>query len=276
MKKRILCGITGHTGSIGKNLIKKKNNFKFVYFTKDITQKKHVENWIENNNLDHVIHLAAIVPIKQVNKNKKKAFDVNVKGTKNLVDAILKKKNKINWFFFASTSHVYSSSKKRIKENFLVKPITYYGKTKYLGEKQVNKLKLNKIKFCIGRIFSTTNLNQRKNYLVPDLKKKIKNSKKIVILKNLNHYRDFISVDDIVKIILNFSKRQIDGIVNIASGKKTKLSTIAKIIAKRYKKKIYIKKNNNPTYLVANNNFLKAKYKPLIKTSIKKMIFEKY
>ena len=39
----------------------------------------------------------------------------------------------------------------------------------------IHKLKNSKVKYCIGRIFSTTNANQ-KNYLVPDLKK-IKNSK---------------------------------------------------------------------------------------------------
>ena len=172
MKKKIVCGITGHSGSIGKNLIRNKKNFKFLYFKKDVTNKKDVETWISKNHFDMMIHLAAIVPIKLVNKNKKRAFDVNVKGTKNLVESILQKRNEIKWFFFASTSHVYSSSKKKIKENFPIKPITYYGKTKYLGEKQIQRLKLKKIKFCIGRIFSTTNSNQRKNYLVPDLKKK--------------------------------------------------------------------------------------------------------
>jgi len=274
MKKKIVCGITGHSGSIGKNLIRNKKNFKFLYFKKDVTNKKDVETWISKNHFDMMIHLAAIVPIKLVNKNKKRAFDVNVKGTKNLVESILQKRNEIKWFFFASTSHVYSSSKKKIKENFPIKPITYYGKTKYLGEKQIQRLKLKKIKFCIGRIFSTTNSNQRKNYLVPDLKKKIKSSKKKIILKNLNHYRDFISVEDIVKIILSFSKKKVQGIINIASGKKTKLSKIAEIIGKKYRKKINFKKNNDPTYLVANNSLLKKNYKFRIKTNIKDMIFE--
>ena len=135
-------------------------------------------------------------------------------------------------------------------------------------------MKPKKIKFCIGRIFSTTNSNQRKNYLVPDLKKKIKNSKKRITLENLNHYRDFISVDDIGKIILNFSRKKIEGIINIASGKKTKLSKIAEIIGKKYRKKINFKKNNDPTYLVANNSLLKKNYKFRIKTNIKDMIFE--
>ncbi len=48
----------------------------------------------------------------------------------------MKKKNKIKWFFFASTSHVYGSSKKKIKENSSINPITNYGTTKYLAEKK--------------------------------------------------------------------------------------------------------------------------------------------
>jgi len=120
MKKKLACGITGHTGSIGKNLIRNKKNFSFFCFKKDVTKKKDVENWISKNNFDLIIHLAAIVPIKLVNKNKKEAYEVNVKGTKNLIDSILQKKNKIKWFFFASTSHVYSSSKKKLKKIFLL------------------------------------------------------------------------------------------------------------------------------------------------------------
>ena len=113
MKKKIICGITGHTGSIGRNLIKNKKDFKFVYFDKDITNYIFVNDWIKNNKLEIIIHLAAIVPIKVVNENKKRTFKVNVTGTKNLVRAILQNKNEIKWVFFSSTSHVYSSSKKK-------------------------------------------------------------------------------------------------------------------------------------------------------------------
>ena len=273
MNKKIICGITGHTGSLGKNLIKKTKNFKFKYFNQDITKKSAVNSWIKNNKLEVIIHLAAIVPIKIVNENKKKAFKVNVLGTKNLVEAILQNNNNIKWVFFSSTSHVYSSSKKKIKENSPIKPISYYGKTKYLAEKEIAKLRYKNIKFCIGRIFSTTNSNQRENYLVPDLKKKIKESKEAIVLENLNHFRDFVSVDVISKIIVNLSKKRFNGIINIASGKKTKLSDIAEIISKKFKKKIIIKKNKKPSYLIANNNLLKRIYKSKIKIQIKDLIF---
>lgn len=92
-------GLTGSTGSLGKEIKKqmKKKNI-FFCFKGDIRNKKKVNQWIEKKNINVIIHLAAIVPIKDVNKNKKLAKEVNFIGTKNLVDASIKKK--IKWFFF--------------------------------------------------------------------------------------------------------------------------------------------------------------------------------
>ena len=73
----IRCGITGSNGSIGSVVIKTISSFNFIKFNGDITNKIDVEKWIKKNNFDLIIHLAAIVPIKLVNENKKKAFDVN-------------------------------------------------------------------------------------------------------------------------------------------------------------------------------------------------------
>ena len=43
-------------------------------------------------------------------------------------------------------------------------PISFYGKTKLMAEKYIIKnFKKKKIPFCIERIFSTTNKNQKKN-----------------------------------------------------------------------------------------------------------------
>ena len=158
MKKKI--GLTGSTGSLGKTILKKNKKFIFNIFKDDIRDRNKVFKWVDKNNFDVVIHLAAIVPIKEVIKNPNKAKSVNFTGTKNLVDACIKKR--INWFFFASTSHVYKSSNRKISEISLKKPISYYGKTKLLAEKYIKqKFEFAKIKYCIGRIFSTTNNDQK-------------------------------------------------------------------------------------------------------------------
>ncbi len=130
-------GLTGSTGSLGKTILKNYSKFSFSKFRGDIRNKTEINSWIEKNNLDTIIHLAAIVPIKEVNKDQKKAWEVNFLGTKNLIDTCVKRK--IKWFFFSSTSHVYNSSKKKISENNRLLPISYYGKTKLLAENYIIK-----------------------------------------------------------------------------------------------------------------------------------------
>ena len=163
-------GITGCSGSLGKTLLKIGKK-KFVCFSGDVRNRDHVLKWITKNNLKAVIHLAAIVPIKDVNNNKKKAKDVNFLGTKNIVIAV--KKSKVDWLFFSSTSHVYKSSYEKISERSKKNPVSYYGRTKLLAENYIiDQLDKTNKRYCIGRIFSTSNKDQKKNYLVPDLKKK--------------------------------------------------------------------------------------------------------
>ena len=111
--KKIKCGITGHTGSLGKILLKKSSSLKFKHFKGDITKINDVRKWIENNEFNYLIHLAAIVPIKEVNNDRKNAYNVNTLGTQNIVNTLLNVENKVKWVFFASTSHVYSTSKKK-------------------------------------------------------------------------------------------------------------------------------------------------------------------
>ena len=90
----IYCGITGHTGNLGKKIQKVAKNFKFIKFKGDIRIVKDVEAWIKNNNFDLIIHFAAIVPISKVNKKYKHALDVNYIGTRNLIKMIVKHKLK--------------------------------------------------------------------------------------------------------------------------------------------------------------------------------------
>ena len=266
----IKIGITGATGSLGKVILKKKK-LNISCFKGDIRKKKSLENWIKKNKIKIIFHLAAIVPIKVVNKNKKKAYDVNYNGTKNLTDLSLK--YNIKWLFFSSTSHVYKPSNSKLNEKSKIGPISYYGLTKLKAEKYIIDNLEGKINYCIGRIFSTTNKNQKKNYLVPDLKNKIKKAKAKLFLKNLNHYRDFISMNDISKIIFILMKKNFNGIINIGSGKKYYLKDIANIILKKYKKKAQFEDNFKSTCLVSNNLKLKRHVKYRINSNLVKMIF---
>ena len=254
-------GITGSTGTLGSFLTKKIPNL--IKFKGKIENKKLVEKWIIKENLDFLIHLAAIVPVKEVLMSKKKALTINFKGTKNIVDAINKYSNKKVWIFYSSTSHVYPYGDKIKKETDLIKPLNYYGITKQLSENYLNKNQ-DKIIPCIGRIFSFTHYTQKKDFVIPSIIKKLKNKKKNIYFDNLNHFRDFITINDIYLAIKILMLKKKKGIFNISSGNKICLKDILLTLNKGYGKKFFYKKNEVETVLYGSNKKLRKEgWKPL-------------
>ena len=255
----ITCAITGSNGVLGRKL-KKELPYKFYEFKKDIRNIKSVEAWVLKKDFDIVIHLAALVSVDKVNKNYKKAYDVNVKGTLNLFNSIIKKKNKPKWFFFASTSHVYKPTTKltKICETNKVNPQNKYGRTKLIAEKYLKKLSKNyPIKICIGRIFSFTDKKQKPPYVIPSIIKKIQFQKKTIPLKNLNNFRDFLSTKDIISAIDTLRKKKTFGVYNIGSGISFDLRNIAKIFSKKYRKELNFENLPKPSFLISNNKKIK-------------------
>ena len=252
------CGITGSSGVLGKT-IRKELNYEFILFKGRVENKKNIYQWVKNNEFDLIIHLAAIVPTNIVNNNFNKANKINYIGTKNIVNAILKYKPNLKWFFFSSTSHVYKLKTifTKVDEKSTTYPSTKYGLTKLRAENYIiNKMKNSMIKYCIGRIFSYSSPSQKKSYLIPSLIKKIKESKsKSIIFKNLSHYRDFSSLKSISRAINTLRKNKSTGIYNIGSGKSFLLEDIAKYICKKFNKK-FIFKQNKKTFLIGNINKL--------------------
>ena len=86
------CAITGSSGVLGSYIIQNNPKVNFLKFKGDITNKKEITSWILKNDFDVFLHLAAIVPTEEVNKNNVYAKKVNYGGTKNIVDGLLKKK----------------------------------------------------------------------------------------------------------------------------------------------------------------------------------------
>ena len=93
------------------------------------------------------------------------------------------------------------------------------------------------------------------------------------MLKNLNHFRDFISINDLAKIIVFLYKKKFKGIINLGTGNAIHLKKIAKVLAKKYKKKIKFRDNINPTYLIADISKLKNIYKFKLLEKIERRIF---
>ena len=144
------------------------------YFNKSLTINV-LEKPNKNSNISSQIIYGEDFKILSKNKNFYKV--------KNLYDnyiGFISKKVQLSKKF--NPTYKIKSLKSKIyigSENNKKKPISYYWLTKLKAENYIiKKFQTAKINYCIGRIFSTTNKNQKKNYLVPDLKFKIRKSKK--------------------------------------------------------------------------------------------------
>lgn len=253
-------GITGASGVLGAILVQKvkENGYEYSTFEGDVRNLEDINKWIDDNDFDAVFHLAAIVPPTEVKNDLVKAFEVNTIGTKNLAD-ILNEKSNETWLFYASTSHVYKSSKKPISENFEIEPISEYGLTKYAGEILAKKIYKN---LCVGRIFSIYHKTQKPPFLYPNIQKRLETEDlgKEFKLQGGDSSRDFLNAEDIADIILKLFEKKAVGTYNIASGKEVKIKDFVRNMTD---KDIKIRSIGIPDFLVANidklNNLLNEK-----------------
>ena len=155
-KKNIL--ITGSSGEIGENLIKKfsqSKNYNIIaidlnqtsnnkindFFQGSIVDDKILDDINSKYDFDEIYHLAAILSTK-AESEPKIAENINVQGTIKLLDLAQSqslKRNKNIKFFFPSSIAVYNIKNKKnknklINEIMYCNPYTFYGKHKLFCE----------------------------------------------------------------------------------------------------------------------------------------------
>ena len=132
--------LTGGNGVLGKEISKKIPNCVSPSRDElDITDRKTVFEFIKKNEFDTVIHTAALTNIRECEINKQKAWNTNIIGTQNLVDA-LSAHNSNAELIYLSTACVFHGDEKMYSEKSLPNPINYYSLTKLIGETIVKSL----------------------------------------------------------------------------------------------------------------------------------------
>ena len=133
----------------------------YEYYPMNITSRIIVDNIIKNSSPDAIIHCAAwtAVDAAEEEENKVKVYNINVLGTKNIVEAARKYDCKV---LYLSTDYVFDGQGDEPwkPEDKAYAPLNYYGQTKLEGEKIVASLE----KFFIVRIAWVFGLNG-KNFI---------------------------------------------------------------------------------------------------------------
>lgn len=188
-------------------------------FINDILDFNLCENIFKDIQPDVVIHLAANHYIPFCENNPYQAYNLNVKGTINILE--LSRKYGVKKFFFASTGDVYAPSFAPHREVDIASPIYVYGHTKYIGELVCVKYfsKMKDASLTIGRLFNAAGGRETNPHLLPEVVRQIANGKRTIEVGNLWPLRDFVDVSSMAGVIadLTLAGKGID-IVNIGSG----------------------------------------------------------
>lgn len=253
-----MIGILGHKGVLGTilKLELERMGKHYSCYEQDIRNKSALKIWLSSNRFTAIFHFAAKVPIDYVEKHKLESYSTNVGGCLMLAESIAELGIK-PWLFYASTSHVYKPSKRKISESYPIQPINFYAQTKLEGEKIFQILSdESDINVCTGRIFSYYHELQKPPYLYPTIKNRLQNEDltQPFSLMGANNVRDISNAEDVIKKILKLHDLKFSGKVNIGSGKGIKIADFVRKIAKQ-KIEIITDVGVNPNTLVADTKY---------------------
>ena len=246
--------ITGATGFIGSNLCRQlsknktdvhifttsKSNFwrlndiitKIHVHTVDLVKHSQVQKKILEINPKYIFHCASygVHPKELIFQ---KMVNVNINGTRNLLDATSELSN-FKKFINLSSYFEYSHKQDKLKESDLTQPITLYGISKLLQTNLVRYYSLKKnIPSVNLRIFTPYGKFDEPGRLINSIMLSIINKKNIILFSK-NSKRDFIHVDDVISALIHSAKSKFSNseIFNIGSGNSYSVEKIVNLCKK--------------------------------------------
>lgn len=240
--KKVL--ITGGSGFVGKNLSKVlKDKYEIFILDKNENRSKlDGVNFIKGDicdlktlneafkEIDYVVHLAAIISLKECEEDPEKCKENNVEGTENVFKAAIL--NNVKKVIYASSAAVYGDiSSKAIKEESATEPKSQYGISKLENEKTA-KIFEEKIKSIGLRFFNIygkeMNINKENPSVLMAFFKKINNNEAISIFGDGKQTRDFVNVLDVCQAVEKSIEKDFDQnkIFNVGTGKETEILSV--------------------------------------------------
>ena len=246
--------VTGGAGFIGSNIVKKlvtrgdsvtvidnlntgkeKNlesvRNKIVFLKDSILNMNLLEK--ETQNIDGIFHQAALASVQDSFSKRDEYYDVNVKGTENILK--LAKKNNFK-VVYASSSSVYGNPEQiPIKESDAKNPINPYAETKLKKEELAIKYSEMGVKVIGLRYFNVFGKGQSKEYagVLKLFLERIRDKLPPKVNGGGTQFRDFVYVDDVVNAnILSMDSEISHGFFNVGTNSSITILDLAKIIIK--------------------------------------------
>jgi UDP-glucose 4-epimerase len=167
-----------------------------------------------------VVHLAAMHFIPAVEGAPDLARDVNVNGTRSLLDAVSDKAPQL--LLLASTAAVYPDSHGPIEETCPPAPMDVYGETKLAAEELVSAFAKEMGTHCVAaRVFNVIGPRETNLHVVPELVAQLRSGAETIRLGDLRPRRDYTDVRDVAAALQALVDHPDGraGVVNVGSGR---------------------------------------------------------
>ena len=203
--------ILGSSGMLGRefvNIFKEKyevygidindiRNLGDKYFSINLLNELELKKFLEKKIFDIIINSVAIVDLKKCETDKKLAEDLHVNLNKNFIEYCNKNNTK---YIYISTDSVFDGETGNYKEDSIAKPLNNYAYTKFLGEKEVEKIK-NHMIVRTNILGCTENQNSLFKWAYENLKDNIEiNGFEDVIFSSISVFRLSELINELVKI----------------------------------------------------------------------------
>lgn len=148
-----------------------------------------------------IVHLAAIHSIPYCIEHPEAAFDVNVMGTRMLLEAA-RSLDSLEQVVYASTAAVYPPRNEAHIEDTAPSPIGVYGRTKLIGEDLARLFHADTgVPTVSARLFNVFGPDDTNDHLIPAVVDQLHNGTFEIELGNLTPKRDFVYTDDVVRAL---------------------------------------------------------------------------
>ena len=227
-------GYTVYGTVIEDNVIMENVNIKKM----NLLNQEEVMETIKSIKPDQIYHLAGQSAVGLSWKEPTLTMNVNINGTINLLDAV--RENNIDTkVLIIGSSDEYGVIKPEecpISEEHVLNPSSPYAISKVTQE-QIAKLYINsyKMNLIMVRAFNHIGPKQSKNFVVSDFASKVaeieKGAEPVMRVGNLEAYRDFTDVRDIVRgYAMLMENGTIGELYNIGSGNAYKIQDILDVL----------------------------------------------
>ena len=212
-----------------KNLESVRN--KIVFLKDSVLNMSLLEK--KTRNVDGIFHQAALASVQDSFSKRDEYYDVNVKGTENILK--LAKKNNFK-VVYASSSSVYGNPEQiPIKESDAKNPINPYAETKLKKEELAIKYSEMGVKVIGLRYFNVFGKGQSKEYagVLKLFLERIRDKLPPKVNGDGTQFRDFVYVEDVVNAnILSMDSEISHGFFNVGTNSSITILDLAKIIIK--------------------------------------------